>query len=62
VRSNSTRRVGGRERRKLRSQRRDPLVEQVDHGQRFGDRAPPSFLDPARGEQLHRIGGTQPLQ
>jgi hypothetical protein len=53
-------RVGAGERAQLALQRSEALVEPVNHRERLGDRASPHLGHPARLEQLHRIGLTQP--
>jgi hypothetical protein len=53
--------VGAGELRELGLERCDAMVEQIDHGERFGDRAPPHLLDAARLEQRHGIGLAEPF-
>ena len=43
-------------------QEADARVEQLDHIERFGNRAPPDQRHAALLEQRHRVGFAQPLQ
>jgi hypothetical protein len=54
--------VGGGQRAQLALKRCRAGVEQIDHGQRLGDRCAPRLRHAAGLEHRHRIGLTQPLE